>query len=120
MRAYHCESPACKQDISTFNRTYYLDSPEAPCPLCGLTGHLVRCEVIHLIVPERTGPIHSQMTNTNYNFMCASARKRFVMYPPGHPMHPVFYTASPQAATCKECLIELGSKFINAERFIPS
>jgi hypothetical protein len=118
MRAYHCESPACKLDVSTFTKTYYLDSPEAPCPSCGLSGHLVQCERIHLIVPMRNGPIHSKVENKNYGFLCHRAQKNFVLYPPGHPMYPMFYTAVPQAATCQECLIEFGAKFINAERLI--
>lgn len=120
MRAYHCESPACKLDVSTFTKTYYLDSPEAPCPTCNLSGHMVLCEVIHLIVPDRNGPMWSAETNRNYQFACRDAQRNFVLYPPGHSMYPMFYSVIPNAVTCEQCLIEHGAKFINAQRFILS
>ena len=118
MRAYHCESPACKLDVSTFTKTYYLDSPEAPCPSCGLSGHLVQCEIIHMIVPDKKGPMWAPETGLNYRFLCDEAQKNFIRYPPGHSLHPTYYTPVPKAVTCEKCLIEYGSVFINTERLI--
>jgi len=120
MRPYHCESPACKQDFTTFTRTYYLDSPDAPCPSCKLSGHMVLCETIHLIVPDRKGPMWAPETQKNYQFVCKEAQKNFVLYPPGHPRYPTFYSTVPKVVTCEQCLLEYGAKFINAERFILS
>lgn len=118
MRAYHCQSPACKQDVSTFTKTYYLDSPEAPCPLCGLSGHMVLCEIIHMIVLSRNGPMFVPETGNRYKFLCKTAQRNFMLYPPGHPNYPVFHSPLPKAVTCEECLIEYGSKFINGERLL--
>jgi len=118
LRAYHCESPACKQDLSTYTKTYYLESAEAPCPLCGLSGHLVVCEVIHLIVPSRNGPMYAPETGGNYKFLCKTAQRNFTLYPQNHPNHPMFYSPLIKAVTCEECLIEYGTKFINAERIL--
>ncbi len=117
-RPYHCESPACKSDLTTFTRTYYLDSPDDPCPLCGLSGHLVLCENIHLIVPDRYGPLKFAATNGSFRFLCHGAQRDFRLYPMGHPRYPYFYSQLIRACTCEDCLLEYGAKFINAERLV--
>lgn len=118
MRAYHCESPACKRDITTFTKTYYLDSLQAPCPKCNMSGYLVACDTIHFLVPSQNGTVTFGKGNKRFRFLCAKANQAFKLFPPGHPKHPNLYAVTPRGVTCEDCLIEYGAKLINAERII--
>ena len=118
MRAYHCESPKCRSILSTFTKTYYLDSPEAPCPKCGIVGHLTLCDVIHFLVRDPYGSVTFGNGKLRHRFLCAKANRDFKLFPPGHPKHPNLYAVSAKAVTCEDCLIEFGAKLINAERII--
>lgn len=116
MRAFHCESPKCRTDLSTFSKTYYLDSPQAPCPKCGISGYLVMCDVIHFLVRDSHGGVTFGGGKLRHRFLCSKANRDFKLFPPGHPKHPNLYTMTPRGVTCEDCLIEFGAKLINAER----
>lgn len=118
-----CDSEACRSDLSNFRRTFYVDSLDAPCPNCGLKGFLSPCANIHLIVPDRYGPIASGIAPKRFgqpqrfNFLCSAARQGYLL-PVNHPLYPRHYTAVPSACTCTECLLEYGGKQLNGEILI--
>lgn len=116
MIAVHCESPACTQDITTYTRTYQVDSLRAPCPLCGLSGYLVPCERIHLIALDPKGPLRSGEDGKRYAFLCAKANDGFKKHA-RHKDHPVHFTAVPRACTCVDCLLAYGAKQIGTTEF---
>lgn len=102
----HCESPACMADLSSFRVVHLVESLEAHCPRCGLSGSLVLCDYTHLIVRNQFGPILGS-DGHRYNFVCGLARKAFSGNP-RNPTFPVHYTTIPHVSDCPDCLLEYG------------
>jgi len=100
MITVHCVNPECK---SIFSDTYMVDSLNAPCPGCGLRGTLLQLNCIHYIHPDPKGPLISKITGGRFQFGCDNSRKGW-HYGQRHPSYPIYYTPSPGAVTCYDCL----------------
>jgi len=113
MIAVHCTNPECS---SKFTDTYFVDSLQSPCPSCREKGSLVALEAIHLILPDKNGPLHSSLERRNYRFLCEPATKAW-FHGIRHPRYPVYYTRLLEAASCSECLRNYGLRLVEGDLF---
>lgn len=113
-----CESPPCKSSLLNYRRTFYVESlADSLCPSCGLSGHLVKCEAIHLIKPDRFGCLESRQDGQRYSFFCPDANRLF-RAPLNTPDFPHAYTTVVSACTCPRCLLEYGAHELNGELLV--
>lgn len=103
-----CVSPKCKLSLENYRTTFQVDSLDAPCPSCGEKNHLLPCEYIHVIVPDRFGHMESRRDGLRYRFVCSYANEMFKR-PHNTPGFPRMYSPNPMACTCPYCLKELGA-----------
>lgn len=103
-----CISPACKLNADNYRKTFQVDSLEAPCPSCGMSGHLLACEYVHLVVRDRFGHMESRIDGHRYKFACSYANE---MFKRSHntPGFPRMYSPNLSVCTCPYCLKELGA-----------
>lgn len=109
-----CESLPCKANLKNFAKTYYVDSIKSPCPTCSISGNLIACDYIHLVVEDRFGHLESTIDGKKYKFACGRANKLYRM-PINTPGFPRSYTKLPSACTCPECLLAFGAEELNGE-----
>lgn len=95
---YRCLSPECRESGDS-DKLFYLDPSDKSqalcCPECSSSrpAHLIPLQVIHLLLPEKDGPVKG--VDHDYTYCCDEARQS---------KRVKHATGEPEAATCRACL----------------